>query len=240
MFGKNPVRKTEYELDGQQLWVQEVFATIQGEGPFAGQSAVFVRIAGCSLRCFWCDTQFESSSWNPTLPELLDRIHQEHQKVPKATLIVITGGEPMRQNIVPLCRALLAENFRVQIETAGTVWPPQFDEKFFRAAHGRFTIVCSPKTPKLNSRIVARARYMKYIIRAGETDEQDGLPIMSTQLPGIEARLARPAKGVITYVQPMDEGNPIMNRANMTEAARVAMQFGYLLSLQTHKTVGLP
>ena len=66
MFGTNPSRKQVLD-DGQELWVQEVFYTLQGEGPFSGQPALFIRLAGCNLRCFWCDTEFESSTWRPGL-----------------------------------------------------------------------------------------------------------------------------------------------------------------------------
>jgi len=59
MFGTNPLSKP-IESDGLYLEVQDIFSTIQGEGPFAGKPAVFLRLAGCNLRCFFCDTDFES------------------------------------------------------------------------------------------------------------------------------------------------------------------------------------
>src|SRR4051812_2880501 len=104
MFGRNPVRKQE-QGDGGTLWVQAVFYTLQGEGPFSGHPSVFVRLGGCNLRCVWCDTDFESSSWRPRLDELLARI--EAVRPESCDLVVITGGEPFRQNIVPLVRHLL-------------------------------------------------------------------------------------------------------------------------------------
>jgi len=75
MLGKNPTRP-QYLNDGQALWIQEVFYTLQGEGPFSGELAVLVRTGGCNLKCFWCDTNFESSTWHPTLNELLARIEE--------------------------------------------------------------------------------------------------------------------------------------------------------------------
>src|SRR5882672_9762748 len=53
MFGQNEVVKEDYDPQGK-LWVREVFYTIQGEGPDAGTPAVFVRLAGCNLRCYFC------------------------------------------------------------------------------------------------------------------------------------------------------------------------------------------
>lgn len=239
MFGKNPVRKAEHELDGQQLWVQDVFGTLQGEGPFAGQSSVFIRLAGCNLRCHFCDTDFESSTWTPSLPELLERVTKEKEKVPRAQLIVLTGGEPMRQNIVPLCFALLRRGFTVQIETAGTLWPTDM-ANLMRRSKGRMVLVCSPKTPVIHPRVRAYCRVYKYICKAGDLSDKDGLPAMSTQMIGMPAILARPSAGAVVYVNPMDEVDPVLNKANLTAAADSAMWFGHRLGLQIHKIAMLP
>ena len=59
MFGKNPIRPPE-KGDGSILFVQEIFPTLQGEGPLAGVPAVFLRLGGCNLACSFCDTEFES------------------------------------------------------------------------------------------------------------------------------------------------------------------------------------
>src|SRR5580658_3582582 len=104
-----PIRQQEL-TDGQSLWVQEVFYTLQGEGPFSGVPAVFVRLAGCNLACFWCDTDFESSTWRPTFDELLANIEEKRPAI--CNLIVITGGEPFRQNIRPLVCHLLDSGLR--------------------------------------------------------------------------------------------------------------------------------
>lgn len=240
MFGQNPIRKAEFNNDGQQLWVQECFGTLQGEGPFAGQSAVFVRLAGCNLKCHFCDTDFESSKWNPTLDQLVAKIQAEHDaRVPQSKLVVFTGGEPLRQNVVPLFLRLRHGGWSIQVETAGTLCPPELFQRM-RYKRGAFTVVCSPKTPGLNAQIVKYVRHYKYIIRAGEIDPDDGLPVMSTQILGMKARLARPPLGSIVYVQPMDEGDAQKNQLNLRAAASSAMRHGYKLSVQMHKLAGLP
>ena len=61
MFGNNPIRKPE-SGDGSHLQVQEIFPTVQGEGPNTGVPSVFVRLGGCNLACDFCDTEFESFS----------------------------------------------------------------------------------------------------------------------------------------------------------------------------------
>ena len=107
------------------------------------------------------------SSWQPTLTELLAKIAEERPAF--CQLIVITGGEPFRQNIGPLVQDLLAQYLQVQIETNGTLWVDL-------PVSERLHIVCSPKTSRLNEKLVARIGSYKYIIAAGRPDEGDGLP----------------------------------------------------------------
>jgi organic radical activating enzyme len=228
MRGRNPVRKQELG-DGQSLWIQEVFYTLQGEGPFTGHPSVFVRTAGCNLRCFWCDTEFESSTWRPTLAQLLERI--EARRPAHCDLVVLTGGEPLRQNVGPLVRTLMSRGLRVQIETSGSLWVDLPSDP-------RLTIVCSPKTPRLDRRLAARADAFKYVITAGGSDPKDGLPNVSTQARGRSARLYRPPPGRPIYVSPCDEPGKL--DANIRAATQIALEHGYRLTLQTHKLVGIP
>ncbi len=229
MFGQNPVRRQQFSEDGS-LWVQEVFYTLQGEGPFSGQPAVFVRLAGCNLRCFWCDTEFESSDWTPSLEALLDRV--DTHLTPTCDLVVLTGGEPLRQDIRPLVGALLGRGLRVQIETAGTLWLDLPDDP-------RLTIVCSPKTGRLNVELAPRIDAYKYVIAANEVADDDGLPTRSTQARGKATRIARPPAGAKVYVMPRDDQDPRANRENTLATAAVALRFGYTMTVQLHKLADL-
>jgi 7-carboxy-7-deazaguanine synthase len=229
MYGNNPMRPQE-DGDGQQLWVQEVFYTLQGEATFAGQPAVFVRLGGCNLHCYWCDTDFESSTYRPTLDELVANV--ESVRPPVCDLIVITGGEPMRQNIIPFIQRLLDKGLRIQIETSGSL-------NLALPEDPRLFVLCSPKTTKLHPGIAPRVSAFKYVVASGEVDPEDGLPIMSTQKRDMPARIARPPQGARVYVMPRDDQDPDRNRANMKECARIAMTFGYTLTLQTHKLLGI-
>jgi organic radical activating enzyme len=231
MFGKNPIRPQVLD-SGLTLWVQKVFYTLQGEGPFSGQPAVFIRLAGCNLRCFWCDTDFESSSWAPTLDELMMQVQATAPEV--CNLAVITGGEPFRQNIAPLVQRLLQKNMRVQIETNGTLWVDLPEDP-------RLFIVCSPKTSSLHPDILPRITAFKYVIDSGGCAEEDGLPNLSTQRQGKSTRLARPPAGgqPDVYVMPLDECNRQRNTANMQYCVDIAKRFGYKLTLQTHKLLDI-
>lgn len=117
-----------------RLFVRNIFYTIQGEGPFAGVPAIFVRLAGCNrgqkstMGCDFCDTDFlvsKAVEWEPA--KLAESIHvMITTNFPKCDLVVITGGEPMMQEaLVPFmielfrCTQLSISNLRIQIESNG-------------------------------------------------------------------------------------------------------------------------
>ena len=160
MFGRNPIRKSiAATTDGQTLAVQEIFDTIQGEGPLAGQPCVFIRLAGCNLACKFCDTEFETKIDNLLS---VDQIVAQTTALRHHGWVVLTGGEPMRQNVVPLCEALAARGRHVQIETAGNFWvPEEWQGRFEHLLHeGDVSIVVSPKTAHvpIETSILALAR----------------------------------------------------------------------------------
>lgn len=229
MLGRNPARRQELVPDGS-LWVQEVFYSLQGEGPFIGTPAVFVRLAGCNLKCFWCDTDFESSTWQPSLMQLMAVIADKKPEV--CNLVVITGGEPFRQNIVPLVKTLLESGLRVQIETNGTLW-------LDLPEHPQLSIVCSPKTPTLNENIQKRASVYKYVVAHSQTDVADGLPSMSTQQPGCPSQIARPPLGSQIFIMPLDSFDDNDNRRNLDECIQISKRYGYTLTLQMQKLLGI-
>lgn len=258
MFGKNPIRKVDHSAP-DALLVQEIFYTIQGEGPFQGLPAVFVRLAGCSLACHYCDTEFESgmASQPLTVLEVCDQVlatmrdtnWPEAGQGDRRGLVVLTGGEPMRQDIRELVDNLRCMCFDVQIETHG-LHHLSFGPKSRRPStlsspyYGSLTIVCSPKTPKVNSDFAQHIDHWKYVIAADDSSPHDGLPVLSTQLKNVlVAPVARPWDyGVVrpnVWVSPKDEQDAVKNKANMETAAEVAMHYGYRLTLQVHKLLGL-
>jgi len=240
MFGTNPIRKQDLK-DGATLRVQEIFKTVQGEGPHAGRPAIFVRLAGCNLRCTFCDTDFESGYQNQlSIPDIMQMIANAKQES-HISLVVITGGEPLLQNIIPLIKLLRRSAYDVQIETAGTVWIPELDQLLFFL--GADSLVCSPKTPKIHPDVSRMCSHWKYIVSETNVSDEDGLPNMSTQ-PGAakEGPLYRPppnSHGVI-WVQPLDSGDKEQNIRNLYASIESCMKFGHRLSVQIHKVIGLP
>ena len=85
--------------------------------------SVFIRTAGCNLRCVWCDTPY--TSWQPAGAAWSIRaILAEIQKHP-AEYVVVTGGEPLlAPEIEALCRELKESGRHITIETAGTIFKP--------------------------------------------------------------------------------------------------------------------
>ncbi len=103
--------------------INEIFFSLQGEGFPAGVPSVFVRLAGCPLRCQWCDTKY---AWENTAGEQyqVEEIIQAVGEWP-GRFVVITGGEPMINLELPqLVNRLKAAGKHITIETAGIAYIP--------------------------------------------------------------------------------------------------------------------
>lgn len=102
--------------------VVEMFASINGEGPRAGELAMFVRFQGCNLRCSYCDTMWANESDCPytelTPNDIVEEILQSGIRN-----VTLTGGEPLLQPEMPALLTLLAAHpaLRVEVETNGAV-----------------------------------------------------------------------------------------------------------------------
>lgn len=236
MFGTNNILKKDHG-DGETLHLVKgsPFLTIQGEGPYTGHPAVFVRLHGCHLRCTFCDTDFDATDdpiWNRV--NLVSRITD--RKNENAKLVVITGGEPMRQNLLPLCWDLAeVYGFRIQIETAGTFWIEGI-EKFA-------DIVCSPKTPSIHPMIHKHAVAFKYVISGGQqfSHEKFGyVPITATQPGARPAQLALPRNDAPVYLSPCDEQDEFRNQFNRQLVGQLAIQHGVIAGIQLHKFLAVP
>ena len=183
MFGRNEIiGKKYFDNAGEKVFVTSVFMTLQGEGPYRGEPAVFVRFAKCNLNCSFCDTWFDSGDWL-TLGELDYKIFNAIGKAYKDNIplwlfdpgkneiqygcgLVITGGEPMLQkNIKELLYRYESIFAWTQIESNGTSSQLLPDST---------TLVCSPKCSEKNGRpikylepnkdVLARANCLKFVM----------------------------------------------------------------------------
>ena len=259
MFGKNDKLTFRHRDTGASLLVREVFATIQGEGPMTGWPAVFLRLGGCPLSCWFCDTDFDQQESTWTEAGVLANViaaEWENQLWPdESRFVVITGGEPFAQDLTPLIYELKDRGFTVQIETSGVGMPGPSEPHWWK--NGWATVVCSPKTgsvwkPLLWERTPCPV-YWKYIIGAEMDLAADGLPLSSTQQRDHDKTvlLQRPPLESMqagrVYVQPLyeylDEAelkpNTLQNHRNEQTVRNVALSNGYRVSMQIHKQLGV-
>lgn len=231
------IEKRRLDTDGI-VQVHSVFHTIQGEGPFTGHPAVFVRLAGCNLQCPACDTDYTSNRWTSSPAGVLEYV-QEQKQAP--SLVVITGGEPFRQNIHPLVAALLDAGYTVQIETNGTLAPPTIGFAEMCSLNlfekNKCFIVCSPKTGLVNRELIPLIAAYKYVM-AHDSIHADGLPLRALD-HSASPHVARPHDGFFgpVYLQPCDDKDSTVNAANLQACVRSVMNNGFTLQLQVHKII---
>jgi 7-carboxy-7-deazaguanine synthase len=137
MFGLNERVGRAYfnSAKPDELLVTSRFFTLQGEGPYRGQPAYFIRLAKCNLACFFCDTYFDSGEWRSfdSLLEEADKVIAEFfngcnmappawaQGLKKEMVLVVTGGEPTLQNNLAAFLKRAENYFKyTQIESNGT------------------------------------------------------------------------------------------------------------------------
>lgn len=216
--------------DGRTLMVNNIFFTIQGEGPFAGWPAVFIRLAGCNLQCPGCDTLYTYRQ-ETEVGEILQLV-KEAAGTNKHRVVVITGGEPFRQPLHRLVALLLSHGYQVQLETNGTLF------QILPYGLPQLTVVCSPKTGSINAKLLPYISALKYVVDADSVGE-DGYPDLA--LGNGRSRLARPPMGFRgpIYFQPFDSGNPEENKRHQQAALAAAFKTGGIYCHQLHKLLDL-
>jgi 7-carboxy-7-deazaguanine synthase len=96
----------------------ELYKSVQGESSFAGLPCIFVRLAGCNLRCAWCDSEYTFTGGKPFSAE---EIIAQIESLAPCKLIEFTGGEPMLQSreLLPLMQTLIHTGYTLMMETSG-------------------------------------------------------------------------------------------------------------------------
>ena len=101
------------------MQITEMFKSIQGESSYAGLPCVFVRLAGCNLRCDWCDSEYTFTGGRKMS---IEEVEAEVERLsPRGGLVEVTGGEPLLQEreVIPLMERLLNGGYNVLLETSG-------------------------------------------------------------------------------------------------------------------------
>ncbi len=153
------------------LDVAEIFTSLQGEGPFAGQPSLFIRLAGCLPPfCPWCDTPHALMKDGPGVRRMSVREMETEITRRPHELVVITGGEPFLQwdsGLSQLDGMLSRCGRRVQYETSGRAGIPSDSRGF---------VVCSPKpvfAPSLSPACIPRVDAFKFVIHEDITPVLD-------------------------------------------------------------------
>jgi 7-carboxy-7-deazaguanine synthase len=114
---------TGLKASASTMQIIEIYKSLQGESSYTGMPCVFVRLAGCNLRCVWCDSEYTFKGGSRMT---LEQVEAEVQRLSPGVsgnkgLVEITGGEPMLQEreVVRLMERLLASGYTVLLETSG-------------------------------------------------------------------------------------------------------------------------
>ena len=235
MFGTNEIVGKKYFKDApaDSLFVTSMFFTLQGEGPYAGMPALFIRLAKCNLDCSFCDTFFDDGDWmtyaeiEKKAHETITRFWQEKGKDIPAwavnttegkmypnIVLVMTGGEPLIQDNISEFMAQQLHNFKeVQVESNGipdTVVPPGV------------TLVCSPKCVEKNGRaikyfapsktILDRADCLKFVVSADPDSPYSSIPDWALEW--------RDRTGKQIYCSPMNVYNSLPQRIKLLRSEK--------------------
>ena len=185
MFGTNTIIGQKYFKDApaDSLYVTSMFFTLQGEGPYAGMPALFIRLGKCNLACSFCDTFFDDGEWM-TFGQIGTKIYQtvcdywnnSGEPVPLWTMpvaelntklgpfpnivLVVTGGEPLLQsNLSKFLDSQIPHFKAVQVETNGTI-----DQTLSSGV----TVVCSPKCFEIGGKAVRYLAPSKLILERAD------------------------------------------------------------------------
>ena len=194
------------------LAIVETFHSIQGEGYWTGTNAFFIRLAGCDVGCPWCDTKH---SWNPKRHPsraIADLVAEAQSYQPRR--VIITGGEPLMQDLTHLTQGLKAANLKVNLETSGA-YP-------LRGTFDWITLSPKPFKPPLPD-LYAQAQELKVVIA-----QPEDLTWAETQSQKVKADTPR-------YLQP---------EWGSTGAAQCIFDYvlshpHWRISLQTHKVLSV-
>jgi len=104
--------------------LNEIFYSIQGEGRNTGMPAWFIRFAGCNLNCRWCDTDYSKKFYADEEDIIFHNLDSNNCKN-----IILTGGEPSLQDLMPLLIYLKGKGYYIAIETNGTNSLRRYEER---------------------------------------------------------------------------------------------------------------
>ncbi len=202
--------------------INDIFYSLQGEGYNTGRAAVFVRFAGCNLRCPFCDTAFDTYR-EMTDDEIVAEIQRyevrdARYEAPRKPLVVLTGGEPTLQVDEAFVDLLHRHGFEVAMESNGTRPAPQNLD----------WLTVSPKV-----------RSEKLEVKSEKLADELKVVFDETTAPESYLSLLTSHFSPLLFLQPCDTGDAARNEAIVARCVEYIKEHPWWrLSLQTHKLVG--
>ena len=192
--------------------INDIFYSLQGEGHNTGRAAVFIRFAGCNLRCSFCDTEFDTYR-EMSDEEILEAISQY-----PARFVVLTGGEPTLQVDEAFVELLHQHGYEVAMESNGTRPAPQNLD----------WLTVSPKV-----------RSEKLEVKSEKLADELKVVFDETTAPESYLSLLTSHFSPLLFLQPCDTGDAARNEAIVARCVEYIKEHPWWrLSLQTHKLVG--
>ena len=209
--------------------INDIFYSIQGEGHNTGRAAVFIRFAGCNLRCGFCDTEFDTYR-EMTDEEIIAEVSRYKVSRCENSLVVLTGGEPTLQADEAFVDLLHQHGFEVAMESNGTRPAPQNLD----------WLTVSPKLFR-GERREERGERLPDEVKVVFDESTDP----ETFLPPLIPELCSPTRSLssflspLLYLQPCDTGDAERNAMIINRCVDYIKEHPqWRLSLQTHKLVG--
>ena len=198
--------------------INNIFYSLQGEGRNTGRAAVFIRFAGCNLRCSFCDTEFESYR-EMSNEEILAEVEAlRPQTSDLRPLLVLTGGEPTLQVDETFVDFLHQHGYEVAMESNGTRPAPKNLD----------WLTVSPKESG-QWKVDGGKRLPDEIKVVFDEHTAENLSSLHTLHPS-----------PLLYLQPCDTGDPERNKAITQACVEYIKQHPqWRLSLQTHKLIDI-
>lgn len=198
--------------------VNHIFYSLQGEGANAGRPAVFVRFAGCNLRCSFCDTEFNTFR-EMSADDIVEAVQLLTDQRP---IVVLTGGEPTLQVDEALVHQLHQHGYWVAMESNGT-----------RPAPGNLDWLTV--SPKFNGEAW-------HLLQDGKQPDEVKI-VFDLETPRRLENLTLPYPNVqppYLFLQPCDKGDTAANATIMSACIDYIKRHPkWRLSLQTHKLIGI-
>ena len=205
--------------------VNDIFYSLQGEGRNTGRAAVFIRFAGCNLRCPFCDTDFDDYR-EMTDADILSAIAAYPSR-----FVVLTGGEPTLQVDEAFVDLLHSRGYEVAMESNGTRPAPRNLDWLTVSPKesGKWKVECGKRLPD----------ELKIVFDESTAPESILFPLSSFLFP--LSSFLFPRKTPLLYLQPCDTGDPRRNaRIVAACVAYIKQHPQWRLSLQTHKLIDIP